>query len=175
MSKSKDLLVDIGVTLVVFTAAVLLLGFTNYRNNQSDLGIKFRQLDASPTLFDQITESSIVFLQSEAEAVAFFPEFDETIDWEKEVVLGYIESFQPTSGYTLKTSTVNKQGQEITVDYQLLLPPVDSTNLTVLTRPTMFIAISKTDLASSSQLTIRFHNETTSQTTSLSISPDEIT
>lgn len=174
MSKSKNLLIDIGVTIVVFIVAVLLLGYTNYRNNSANLGIEFRQLHAGIVLHNEATDSSVVLLQSGEEATTFFPTFNKTVDWKKEIILSYTEYPLPTSGYTLETTSVTRQGPQITINYKLLFPPTGSINLTVLTQPTMFIAINRTDLASSSQLTIRFHNEVTQQTTSLSISPDEI-
>ncbi|MDD5606234.1 MAG: protease complex subunit PrcB family protein [Patescibacteria group bacterium] len=174
MSKSKDLLIDIGVTLVVFTVAVLLLGFTNYQNNKSDQGVTFRQLETGIALYEQTVDSSLFLIQSAEDANLVFPEFNERVNWAQEVVLGYIEYPQPTTGYTLKVTSVTRQGPQITVNYQLLLPSDASLNLTVVTQPTLFVALNRTDLASSSQLTIRFRNELTNQTTSLSVSPDEI-
>lgn len=172
--KSKDLLIDIGVTLVVFIVAVALLGWTNYRNNSSDSAIAYEHLDTDVVLYETVPNNSLFLLQSEQEATAIFPTLDATIDWDKQVVLGYIEHPQPTSGYSLEVSAVKKQGQLITVDYQLLFPSPDSVNLTVLTQPTLFIALNRTDLVTSNQMTVRFYNQLTAQTTSLSISPDEI-
>jgi hypothetical protein len=167
--KSKALLIDIGITIAVFMIAAALLGITNYRNNQLGTELPYQQLTTGLSSTDLDLADTVHLFRSADEASAIFPDFAPRINWDKQLLLTYIGSPQPTSGYTMKVIDARRQGPVATIRYRIAPPSNNSLNLTVLTQPVMVAAFNRDDLIASSQFTFRFQDIDTGRTNSLSL------
>lgn len=173
-SQTKDRLVDIGITLIVFIIATVVLGITNYQNNQQEVEVFYRQVDADIVIFDQNIANTVHLFRSAEDAEAAFPQFDAKINWSKEVALVYISYPQASSGYGLQLASGNQQGQTVTLKYKVTPPAPGRSYLTVITQPTLTIAVNRINLVSNGPLIFRFQDIDTNQTTSLTVLPDEV-
>ena len=172
--KSKTLLIDIGIGIAVFMIAAAILGITNYRNNQQGIELPYQQLATKLSSTDLDLSDTVRLFRELDEVQNIFPDFTPQVNWDKQLLLSYIGSPQPTSGYALKIISARRQGPVATIQYQIVPPPTSSINLTVLTQPVMMAAFNRADLAASSQFTFRFQNVDTGRTTSLSLFLNEI-
>jgi len=173
IGRSRELLTDIGVTIVVFIVATVMLGITNYRNNQAGNGLTYKEIEISTNITDPNLADTIHLFHSTAEVRQVFPQFTKTVNWDKQVLMAYIASPQSGAGYHLEMVSAHRQGPVATLQYRLN-SPLTTPNVAVITQPVLFITLTKTDLVASSQLTFRFQNINTNQTSSLSIFPNEI-
>lgn len=173
-SETKDRLVDIGITLVVFIVATVILGVVNYHNNQQKVEVFYRQLDPHITVFDQNLANTAYLFSSQADIKAAFPEFSAKVSWNNEVLLLYISNPQPSSGYSLKLIDGTPQGDVILFRYRLVEPAPGFSYLTVLSQPVMAVAINRVNLVSTGPLILRFQDIKTSQTTSLTVTPEQL-
>lgn len=173
VSQTKDRLVDIGITLVVLIIATVILGVTNYRNNQQNLEVFYRQPASNMAVFDQNIAGTLHFFSSLDEAQAVFPEFDAKVNWNNEAALIYISYPQPSSGYSLKLADGTQQGQTVLFQYRIVPPASDRAYLTVITQPVLVVAINRVSLVSTSPLIFRFQDVDSNQTTSLTVLPNE--
>lgn len=174
VSQTKDRLVDIGITLVVFIIATVVLGITNYQNNQQEVEVFYRQLDSGIAVFDQNIANTVHLFKSAEDVESAFPHFDAKVNWNKEVALVYIGYPQASSGYGLQLVGGDQQGQTVTLKYKVTPPAPGMSYLTVITQPTLTIAVNRINLVNSGPLIFRFQDIDTNQTTSLTVLPDEV-
>ncbi len=174
LQETKDKLVDVGITLVVFIFATIILGVVNYRNNQQEVDVFYRQIEPNIVVFDQSLANTVYLFSSAEDIRAAFPEFSARVNWDKEEVLFYISNPQPSSGYSLKLVDGSLQGQTILFRYRLVEPALGRSYLTAITQPVMAVAINRVKLVSSNPLILRFQDTKTNQTTSLTILPEEL-
>lgn len=172
--ETKDRLADIGITLVVFIFATIILGVVNYRNNRQEVEVFYHQIEPNVAVFDQSLANTVYLFSSVEDTRAAFPEFSARVNWDKEAVLFYISNPQPSSGYSLKLVDGSLQGQTILFGYQLVEPAPGRSYLTAITQPVMAVAINRVKLVSSNPLILRFQDIKTNQTTSLTILPEEL-
>src|SRR3989344_4249911 len=98
-SRPKIILTDIGVTIVVFMVAAVMLGVTNYRNHQAGNALDYQMVKTNITIARPELGDTIYLFDSGNETRQTFPRFTKTIDWDKRVLLAYVASPQPTAGY----------------------------------------------------------------------------
>ena len=168
----KDRLVDIGITLVVLIVAVVVLGITNYQHSQQQLEVFYRQVDSDIAIFDENVANTAHLFRTADELAAAFPESNVKLNWNREALLFYVGHPQSSSGYDIKLVGADQQGQTITFKYKIVPPEPGRAYLTVITQPTLAIAINHVNLVSGGSVILRLQNVDTNQTTSLTVPTD---
>ncbi len=171
-SRPKIILTDIGVTIVVFMVAAVMLGVTNYRNHQAGNALDYQMVKTNITIARPELGDTIYLFDSGNETRQTFPRFTKTIDWDKRVLLAYVASPQPTAGYQFDLTSAHRQGPVATLRYRLR-PPL-TTLPSGAVQPVLFVTLERAELVSSSQFTFRLQNIETNQTASLSVPFNEL-
>ncbi|AKM84669.1 MAG: hypothetical protein VE98_C0001G0212 [candidate division Kazan bacterium GW2011_GWA1_50_15] len=173
-TQPKILLTDIGVTIVVFMVTVVMLGITNYRNNQAGTELPYRELEAGLNISDPNLSDTIYLFHSGDAARQIFPRFTQNnVNWDKQLLVAYVAPPQPGAAYRIDVVNSRRQGPVVTIGYRIAASPAGGAGV-LSSQPVLFVTMDRDDLVSSSELTFRFQNIDTNQTTSLSVAPDEI-
>lgn len=174
MRKPASLEKDIFVTVIVLIIVTLYLSILNYSNNASGSVVKAKQLTSKTQVLDASRSEHIYLFTSPEQTTQTFPDFEADVNWDTHSVIAYVTGPMPNPSYTAELLTAKREANYLNISYRITQPSNTSPILTVVGYPTLFVSVPKTDLIAGSNLYIQFIEQSTGNTKTLTVKPNEI-
>ena len=174
MTQKKGLLIEIGVTIVVFMIATIALGVVYERNVKTGIELPWININIQVTTNNPELQNTVLAFLSKEELQNIFPKTINNINWETHILLTYIGNAAPTSDYSYEITEGIKIGSVATLKYNFSFSEtndtfplgIDDANQNY---PVLFVALKKSDIDITNQFTFRFQNAITNETHSLTL------
>ena len=178
MTQKKGLLIDIGVTIIVFMIATITLGVVYNDNVESGTDLQWTDIDIYTVTDKSELQNKVLASFSANDLTEMFPNAEADIDWNTHFVLAYVGNLAPINNYSYEITEGQMQGSTATLKYRFSFPDVNDVfpfdpDTTLQNHPVLFVALERPDIDLSSQFTFRFQNADTNETHSLTIFDDE--